>query len=121
MRGYLSRVHTSIAALAAVLSFSIAVHAQADDAKLVQPGSLTVAFTGDMPGSGWQDGKLIDQHQCRSGQALTELDLKLTLRGCTELDQVKMYNSHRRQPYNVFRGRTAVPHILCCLCGLKSN
>lgn len=27
--------------------------------ELVNPGKLTVAFTGDMPGSGWQDGKLI--------------------------------------------------------------
>lgn len=27
--------------------------------ELVEPGKLTVAFTGDMPGSGWQDGKLI--------------------------------------------------------------
>ncbi len=26
---------------------------------LVEEGRLTVAFTGDMPGSGWQDGKLI--------------------------------------------------------------
>ena len=36
-----------------------AAGAWADDIKLVAPGSLTVAFTGDMPGSGWQDGKLI--------------------------------------------------------------
>lgn len=27
--------------------------------ELVEDGKLTVAFTGDMPGSGWQDGKLI--------------------------------------------------------------
>jgi polar amino acid transport system substrate-binding protein len=27
--------------------------------ELVEEGKLTVAFTGDMPGSGWQDGKLI--------------------------------------------------------------
>ncbi len=31
----------------------------ADEIKLAAPGSLTVAFTGDMPGSGWQDSKLI--------------------------------------------------------------
>ena len=27
--------------------------------ELAEEGTLTVAFTGDMPGSGWQDGKLI--------------------------------------------------------------
>ena len=27
--------------------------------ELVEQGKLTVAFTGDMPGSGWQDGKMI--------------------------------------------------------------
>ncbi|HSI50125.1 MAG TPA: ABC transporter substrate-binding protein [Ideonella sp.] len=25
----------------------------------VEPGTLTIAFTGDMPGTGWQDGKMI--------------------------------------------------------------
>jgi polar amino acid transport system substrate-binding protein len=32
---------------------------QAADLELVEPGSLTVAFNGDMPGTGWQDGHLI--------------------------------------------------------------
>lgn len=27
--------------------------------ELAEQGKLTVAFTGDMPGSGWQDGKLV--------------------------------------------------------------
>jgi len=31
----------------------------AADLELVEPGMLTVAFNGDMPGTGWQDGSLI--------------------------------------------------------------
>lgn len=57
MRGYLSRLQTGAAVLVAALTLATSV--QAEDIKLVQPGALTVAFTGDMPGSGWQDGKLI--------------------------------------------------------------
>lgn len=49
----------SLKYLAVAAAFMTAAGAQADDIKLVTPGSLTVAFTGDMPGSGWQDGKLI--------------------------------------------------------------
>lgn len=37
----------------------MATGAAAQDFNLVEEGKLTVAFTGDMPGSGWQDGKLI--------------------------------------------------------------
>jgi len=37
----------------------ISLGAYAGDFKLVEKGKMTVAFTGDMPGSGWQDGKLI--------------------------------------------------------------
>src|ERR1700744_474169 len=47
-----------ILAVAAAFA-TVAGGAQADEIKLVTPGSLTVAFTGDMPGSGWQAGKLI--------------------------------------------------------------
>lgn len=42
------------AAVAAMTTGAIA-----DEFKLVEDGKLTVAFTGDMPGSGWQDGRLI--------------------------------------------------------------
>lgn len=49
----------SLKYLAVAAAFMSAAGAQADEIKLVTPGSLTVAFTGDMPGSGWQDGKLI--------------------------------------------------------------
>lgn len=45
---------------AAVLALtSIATSNLATAFDLVEQGKLTVAFTGDMPGSGWQDGKLI--------------------------------------------------------------
>lgn len=33
--------------------------AQAADLELVKPGSLLVAYNGDMPGTGAKDGKLI--------------------------------------------------------------
>lgn len=36
-----------------------AISSLAGAAELAEAGKLTVAFTGDMPGSGWQDGKLI--------------------------------------------------------------
>ena len=36
-----------------------AVSAGAGELELVEPGTLTVAFNGDMPGTGWQDGRLI--------------------------------------------------------------
>ncbi|UCD81826.1 MAG: transporter substrate-binding domain-containing protein, partial [Desulfobacterales bacterium] len=31
----------------------------ADELELIKPGTLIVAFNGDMPGTGWQDGRLI--------------------------------------------------------------
>ena len=43
---------------AAALSVSlIGGQAAAEELELVEPGVLTVAFNGDMPGTGWQDGK----------------------------------------------------------------
>ena len=44
-------------AFAALATFALPCAAFAYD--LTEQGKLTVAFTGDMPGSGWQDGKLI--------------------------------------------------------------
>ena len=44
-------------ALAALAAFALPNVAGAFE--VVEPGKLTVAFTGDMPGSGWQDGKLV--------------------------------------------------------------
>lgn len=45
--------------LAGAAVTAMAASAAAQDFNLVEDGKLTVAFTGDMPGSGWQDGKLI--------------------------------------------------------------
>lgn len=44
---------------ALVASSLTAVSSFAGAFELAEEGKLTVAFTGDMPGSGWQDGKLI--------------------------------------------------------------
>lgn len=49
-----------LAACALLAAASLAASfAPAGAFELVENGKLTVAFTGDMPGSGWQDGKLI--------------------------------------------------------------
>lgn len=45
--------------LAGAAVAAMATGAIADEFDLVEDGKLTVAFTGDMPGSGWQDGRLI--------------------------------------------------------------
>lgn len=49
--------------LAAAATFLLAGQAQdqafAAELELVEPGNLVVAFNGDMPGTGWQDGKLV--------------------------------------------------------------
>jgi polar amino acid transport system substrate-binding protein len=47
-------------ALAAILScVAVGQAAQADSLELIEDGKLIVAFNGDMPGTGWQDGRLI--------------------------------------------------------------
>lgn len=48
----------SIAASLLLLTFTV-VHVGAADVKTIKTGKLIVAFNGDMPGTGWQDGKLI--------------------------------------------------------------
>lgn len=47
------------AALVAAMAAAGPTLAQSEAFDLVEDGHLTVAFTGDMPGSGWQDGRLI--------------------------------------------------------------
>lgn len=47
------------AAAASILALMSATGAQAADLELVKPGSLVVAYNGDMPGTGAADGKLI--------------------------------------------------------------
>lgn len=48
-----------LAACALMLAGSSIFAAGAAELELVEEGSLTVAFNGDMPGTGWQDGRLI--------------------------------------------------------------
>ena len=48
----------SIALSLLVLMF-FASNVGASELELVKPGTLVVAFNGDMPGTGWQDGRLI--------------------------------------------------------------
>ena len=48
----------SIVASLLVLMFA-GTNVCAGDLELVEPGTLIVAFNGDMPGTGWQDGRLI--------------------------------------------------------------
>ena len=48
----------SIALFLLVLMF-VAGNVGAGELELVKPGTLNVAFNGDMPGTGWQDGRLI--------------------------------------------------------------
>jgi hypothetical protein len=46
-----------VAGLAAGLSFVMFAHAQApQNLGLAEQGALTIAFSGDMPGTGYQDG-----------------------------------------------------------------
>jgi polar amino acid transport system substrate-binding protein len=48
----------SVAVSFLLLMFA-AGNACAGDLELVKPGTLVVAFNGDMPGTGWQDGRLV--------------------------------------------------------------
>ncbi|VFR37633.1 putative solute-binding component of ABC transporter [plant metagenome] len=45
-------------AVAACAFLSVTTPATAQPLKTVEPGVLTVAFSGDMPGTGWQDGRM---------------------------------------------------------------
>ncbi len=48
-----------IAAVALTLGAQVSSPAKAGELELIEPGKMIVAFNGDMPGTGWQDGKLI--------------------------------------------------------------
>jgi polar amino acid transport system substrate-binding protein len=47
------------AAVATLLAGAVERDAGAAELELIEAGTLTVAFNGDMPGTGWQDGRLI--------------------------------------------------------------
>jgi ABC-type amino acid transport substrate-binding protein len=51
--------HIRIAALLAALAGFIAPPALAEPVQTLEKGVLTIAFTGDMPGTGYQDGKMV--------------------------------------------------------------
>ncbi|MET0351035.1 MAG: transporter substrate-binding domain-containing protein, partial [Rhizobacter sp.] len=53
--------HIRTAALLAALVSPFAAHtpAFAQSVETVEKGALTIAFTGDMPGTGYQDGKMV--------------------------------------------------------------
>ena len=55
--GVLKSVAAGAAAL--VVASGLSGPAAAGDLELIEEGTLNVAFNGDMPGTGWQDGKLI--------------------------------------------------------------
>ena len=48
-----------IAALLATLMAVVAAPALAQTVETIDKGALTIAFTGDMPGTGYQDGKMV--------------------------------------------------------------
>ena len=56
-RDLLKSVAAGAAAL--VIASGLSGPAAAGDLELIEEGTLNVAFNGDMPGTGWQDGKLI--------------------------------------------------------------
>ena len=47
------------AAVALGMVGALAGQAWAAELELIEAGTLNVAFNGDMPGTGWQDGKLV--------------------------------------------------------------
>ncbi len=46
-------------AISLVILMFIGTNVCAGELELIEPGTLIVAFNGDMPGTGWQDGRLI--------------------------------------------------------------
>jgi polar amino acid transport system substrate-binding protein len=54
-----SRRVMAAAAVLALAGGGFAGSSKAADLELVEAGKLTVAFNGDMPGTGWQDGHLV--------------------------------------------------------------
>ena len=65
-----------VASLFVACTFTAPVAAQALD--VIEPGTFTIAFTGDMPGTGYQDGKMVGY----DGEILQRIadDLKLKVK-----------------------------------------
>jgi ABC-type amino acid transport substrate-binding protein len=68
-----SRIVTRLAAVVAGIALSFNAFAQTPDT--IEKGSLTIGFSGDMPGTGYQDGKMVGY----DGEILQHIadDLKL--------------------------------------------
>lgn len=58
-RSRLARAATFLAAAVLAVEVQTLSPAKAGELELIEPGNLIVAFNGDMPGTGWQDGRLI--------------------------------------------------------------
>lgn len=71
--------HRTMAASAALLILTATPWgaANAGDLELIEAGTLNVAFNGDMPGTGWQDGKLIGLDGELMQMVAEGLDLKV--------------------------------------------
>ncbi len=75
----LKRTVTFCTAVTAFLAITGAANfANSAELNLVTKGTLTVAFNGDMPGTGWQDGKLIGLDGELMGIVASNLGLKIT-------------------------------------------
>lgn len=70
--------HTPLSAWAAALLAAclLTTGAQAQALDVIKPGELTIAFTSDMPGTGYQDGKMIGY----DGEILQRIADKLRLK-----------------------------------------
>ena len=49
----------AVAAVTALFAWPAASPTQAGELELVEPGKMTVAFNGDMPGTGWENDRLV--------------------------------------------------------------
>jgi polar amino acid transport system substrate-binding protein len=96
------------------LVFTVA-NTDASDLELVKPGTLVVAFNGDMPGTGWQNGRLVGVDGELMHWMADELGLKVEpalMEWSAEIASVKArrvdimhgmmgWNSHRIKVINI--------------------
>ncbi len=65
------------AAIAALIAGSQASPVEAAEFELVEDGKMIVAFNGDMPGTGWQDGRLVGLDGELMQRVVEDLGLKV--------------------------------------------
>jgi len=73
----MTRRFMATAAVLALAGGGFANTSEASELELTEPGKLTVAFNGDMPGTGWQDGRLIGLDGELMQWIVSELGLKV--------------------------------------------